>query len=670
MKAVTLTLILVISIISFHVNTAETQIFYEDFETGVENWDLQPGWSVILEDGNHILQGTQHTFAVLYVEGVVNSIEVRLKLLKGTLHLNIRSKLTSKGLNRYLIGFNKDSSYIQKQLDDNFQHLSDGKGISLNQWHTIQVEIVQEEIAVFSDNNLLLSIQDKNLIKEGTISFETLEDSHVYIDDVRAETTVFEARQIPAGDLFPSGSHEGDITLNGRDFLILENGEFEQFGNIYLRDSSRLIIRNATFKITRYQRMLNHWGIHLEGTSSLEVDNSKLVPGEGTLFVVEADGRAQITMKDSPTEIHLFTVSGGAKAVVENSEIVGEIGGAVSPCCNACIRIKNSKIGSVSLGIPNGARFEAEGLGTGFFERWDLHENAKTSEIDYNLTLENTELVTDDLGPGPFERGWVIFTDSGARVRIKESELRKVIIELHDEKAEFSHLLLETTTNFSYKSIDLENVTVTGQWGIFLNGSSEVTVKDSDGFWTFIYDSSKLTLINTHMNEFDPRNFSGEIVFENCRWDMAAEIIENNNFVLKGSLTIGEIGGFSWEDSTVTRIFDVIGKENAEIALKKGGEPVWQGKTDGQGEASFSIKFDDTNFYDSWELEDSSGAKVGVDFFSATPITLDQGAQVDQDVQVTQEIQDDQGIQVGYIFLVGVLIAMVVFFFWKKSKKK
>ncbi|KKL22930.1 hypothetical protein LCGC14_2430460, partial [marine sediment metagenome] len=35
------------------------------------------------------------------------------------------------------------------------------------------------------------------------------------------------------------------------------------------------------------------------------------------------------------------------------------------------------------------------------------------------------------------------------------------------------------------------------------------------------------------------------------------KIIENNDFTIKGSLEIGKIGGFSWEDSNVTRFYDV-----------------------------------------------------------------------------------------------------------------
>ena len=619
-KVILISTILILTF--FHYAEAdETQIFCEDFKSGADNWDLLSGWSIISEDGNHFLHGTKHTFASVYLDGTANKLELELNLLQGAIHLNIRNEPSSEGLNRYFVGFNKDGSYIQKQLGDDFQPLAEhGWSISLNEWHKIKIEIIQDTIEVFSDDEIVFSIQDKDIIQEGGISFETLEGSQAYIDKVRVEIVLPESRQIKARDLFHNGEHKGDIILEGRDFLRLENGTFKQFGNVYLKDSSRLALRDTTFYISRYQRLLNHWGIYLEDKASLEIKDSKLVPGKEVLVVVHAKDRAKVDMKNSPAKIHLFTMSENAEALVEDSEIVGNIGGLVGAHGKARVKVSDSKIGAVNLWIPSGATFQASGLGTGFFQEWNLQEDTKVSGIDYNITLINTELVKDTIGPGPFERGWPVFIDSSASVIIKDSELRKVVIELHDEKAEFTNFALNKSTNFKYRNIHLENVTVKGQWGVFMHGFSKVTVRDSDAFWTFIYGDSTLTLVNTHMNEFDPRNFHGQIIFENSRWDTAAEIIQNNDFTIKGSLKIGEIGCFSLEDSTVTRVCDVIGKPNMEFILEKEGKTVGQGKTDENGKVSFSIKYNDTNFSDFWKLRDNFGTQIKVGFFSNTPI--------------------------------------------------
>lgn len=623
-------LLLLVSVFIFTLvpsaKALETEIITENFESSTENWMLEDGWKVVQKEEELVLSGNKHSFATFVgASGVVQTLEAKINLVRGGIHLNIRED-TPGGRSRYFVGLRGGHSYIQKEQTMNFQELTtSNEGISLNEWHEIKIEIIETRINVYLDGKLLLSAQDPAMLTEGSISFETLEDSLAYISDVRITSLVPETRQLQAQDLFPEGIHQGDITLEGREVLVLEQGEFEQFGNIYLKDSSHLIIRDSTLKISRYQRLLNHWGIHLEDRASLEVENSKLMPSSGeTLFIIYARDRTKVNLKNSPTKVHLFSMFGNAKAIVENSEIVGEIGGLVSAYDNADIKVINSKIGAVNLYIPNGVTFEASGLRTGFFENWNLHKDTKIEGINYNLTLINTELVEDTIGPGPFERGWPTFIDSGAKVKIKDSELRKVVITLNNEKAEFSNFYLEKPSNFDYKDIFLENVKVMGQWGVFIHGNSDVVVRDSDAFWTFIFDEANLTLINTHMNEFDPRNFKGKLIFDNAKWDTAAEIIENNDFTMKGTIEIGEIGGFSWETSKVTRTYELMGKPNSEITLKKGEEIVWQGKTDEQGKASFNITFDDTTFDDTWLVQDNFGHKNEIGFFSKTPFDIQQ----------------------------------------------
>ncbi len=195
-----------------YAEAAETAIFYDNFESDNDNWSLEPGWSVISENGNKVLQGTQHSFATAFLEGAVNKLELKLKLIKGSIHLNVGSKFVAAealggeggGLNRYFIGLNPGDSRISKQLGNDFFTLqSGGKGISLGEWHKIKIEIVGKRINVYSDDNLIIWTEDENILEEGGISVETPEDSIAYIDYVRTETLVPEAREIKSADLFP-----------------------------------------------------------------------------------------------------------------------------------------------------------------------------------------------------------------------------------------------------------------------------------------------------------------------------------------------------------------------------------------------------------------------------------------------------------------------------------
>ncbi|MFA4872025.1 MAG: hypothetical protein WC610_03145 [Patescibacteria group bacterium] len=682
MKTKILIILIITTLFLFNsVEAAETTVFYDNFEGNLENWDSREGWSVVSENGNKVLQGTQHSFATAFLEGAVNKLELKLKLIKGSIHLNVRSKFVTGdalggggGQNRYFIGLNPGDSRISKEVGNNFLTLQGGgKGISFGVWHKIKIEIVGKRINVYSDGKLIIWAEDENILEEGGISIETFEDSIAYIDDVKVEALVPEARELKAKDLFPNGEHKGDLTITGRDFLILENGKFTQFGNIFLKDGAKLIIKNSELKISRYERLLNHWGIELEYQASLEIENSKIIPeGPTTLVVVKARDRARIKMLNSPTQIHLFIVDDSAKALVENSEIIGEFGGLIIASGRGEAKIVNSKIGAVNLFIPEKATFEAEGLRTGFFEDWNLQRDTKVENIDYNIILQNTEIIPDRIGPGPFERGWPVFIDSRAKVKIKNSELRKVVINLFDEKAEFSNFALGKPTNFNYRDILLENVIVKGQWGIFPHGSSDVTIRDSEAFWTFIYDDSKLKLINTHMNEFDPRNFRGEMVFENVIWDTAAEIIENNDFTIKGSLEIGNIGGFSWENSKVTRIYDVIGKPETKLTLTKDNEIVWSEIMDKEGRASFSLKFDDTTFNDSWILKDNLDHTQEVTFFSKTPIDMEQGLISKFISKIKNKMSSGPPPPTFKLVfpLILILLFVILFFYLKKKRRQ
>ena len=243
--------------------------------------------------------------------------------------------------------------------------------------------------------------------------------------------------------------------------------------------------------------------------------------------MVRAEDRARITMRDSPTRIHLFEVFNHAHANVTNSRIVFDIGGSVGVGGNADVLVTNSTIGSVALFVGDG-RFSARGLGTGRFENWSLHRDTET-DLACNLTLINTELVPDELGEGPFERGWVIFANSGANVSVNDSQLRKLILHLSDENAEFENLLIDRSTDFVYRNISLRNVTVKGQWGVFLRNSN-ATIRDSGALFIFLWENSNLTLVNATLNEFQPRDFRGTINFERARWTLHSGITCNNDF--------------------------------------------------------------------------------------------------------------------------------------------
>lgn len=426
---------------------------------------------------------------------------------------------------------------------------------------------------------------------------------------------------------FVDGVHYGDIELTGNDVLILQNGGYKQYGNIVIHGKARLIIRNSTLMIERCQNLW-HWGIRLENTSSLIVENSALEPGSNTLIVIEAHDGAKITMRDSPKlKIHLIGVADHASANITNSTIVSEIGGFVGVSENADVLIINSTIGSIGLTVRVDERLSVRGLGTGRFENWNIHRDVDTN-IACNLTLINTELVPDELGEGGYERGWTICVPHpSANVSIMDSQLRRLILTLSDENAEFRDLLIDEPIDFSYRDVSLRNVTVKGQWGVHLRNSN-ITIRDSEALFIIVWGNSNLTLVNSTLNEFDPTDFHGTINFDSARRTVYSGITFNNDFIIRGSVeTLAGPGaekwreGVSWQDSNVTRYYEVVGSPDTNLTLRRNESEVWSGRTDPDGRSEFSIRFDDENYQNVWSLSDGIQT-INVDFFIDTPIDL------------------------------------------------
>ena len=173
-----------------------TALFSDDFEDGTaDDWELETGWGIELENGNHVLSGKGHSWARPVRSeggGTITSFETRIKRLKGGIHLNFR--LGPKGT-RYFVGVNEDRLYLNKSIlkdpvpteGDPFEH-PELIGVRLRldpAWHTIKVTGNGNNLKVYIDGQLMIDYTDEeNPHLSGSVAFETLPDSHFYFDDV------------------------------------------------------------------------------------------------------------------------------------------------------------------------------------------------------------------------------------------------------------------------------------------------------------------------------------------------------------------------------------------------------------------------------------------------------------------------------------------------------
>ena len=429
--------------------------------------------------------------------------------------------------------------------------------------------------------------------------------------------------------------HKGDLVLNGTETKIIEDIKYFQEGNIYVNDQAKLIIRNSELMMGRGNVPTVHVYIFVSPKASLEIEGSRVFPWSGLVCVMN-QGKTSII--NSPTSIHYFDMSQGAQLTMTNSEMIFDIGGLLQ-VTGGDIKLNNSTIGALALAVPSNADLNASGLKSGAcFESWDVQD--LIPGVGYNLVMENSCILKDDftgeLKHGPYERGWLFFLDPNAHVKISDSELRKVFIDLINEDVTFENLKIGEPSSLQYRDIELKDITMMGQWPFHIKNSS-VTIKNSDYLFLQPSGQSTITLINSHMCEFIPRDFFGTMIFENGLWTIAGEIIGGvpyhsleNDFTIKGSLKIDEgvRTSLQWKDAQVTREYDIIIKDKNYNPIK-GALVKINGKTfisDNEGKARFSLILNESNYNKPKELEVFEGKNLivqkKIDFFTETPVVI------------------------------------------------
>ncbi len=185
---------LTLSLITFQAAAAEDFVFVtydvlfkEDFNDKIADyWSLSPGWYLV-EDGNNIvLFGSEHNFAhpIIGKDWSDYAVRFRFKLIDGGFHFNFRHV----GEIRYFIGVRKNVVYFEKQIGDDFFDLLELDIRLDKEWHTLEVAVNGTNIKVYFDNELIINYNDDELpIRMGGISFETLENSKAYFDDIIIE---------------------------------------------------------------------------------------------------------------------------------------------------------------------------------------------------------------------------------------------------------------------------------------------------------------------------------------------------------------------------------------------------------------------------------------------------------------------------------------------------
>lgn len=184
-KRLLVTFVVVLLLISSTPVLGQEETFTDNFEDGVaEGWVLEPGWQLEKDERNIVLSGEGFSWVQLQRgQNWTNySYRLRLKLIRGGIHLNYR--VSDEG--RYFIDLREDGLYLNKETPWGkfFELAVSDKRITLNVWHDIEIRGEGGYIQVFVDGLLEIDFIDDTPLTNGNIAFETLEESHAYVDNV------------------------------------------------------------------------------------------------------------------------------------------------------------------------------------------------------------------------------------------------------------------------------------------------------------------------------------------------------------------------------------------------------------------------------------------------------------------------------------------------------
>jgi M6 family metalloprotease-like protein len=287
---------------------SRTILFSDDFEHGVTDvWDLERGWGVERHRVGYYLSGVEHSWARLRIgrEWSNYSFQCHLKLVRGAVHLNYR--LSDEG--RYFIGFREGIIYLKKEAPwgEFFDLAAIESRFDLDVWHDMDIVGEEGHLKIYIDDSLKIDYIDRNPLTNGSIAFETLDESHAQIDNVKVTLKpVLVTLLTPKKALFvgsyvkipvlinpnsgltiddlefvvPAGPNGGTVSLSrdknydhvNPDIILLTGYEPGTYHLQAIEKSSGSVVADSEFSVNTY------WGNDQEGPS-LWVSGDYVLPG-------------------------------------------------------------------------------------------------------------------------------------------------------------------------------------------------------------------------------------------------------------------------------------------------------------------------------------------------------------------------------------------------------
>ena len=277
--------------------------------------------------------------------------------------------------------------------------------------------------------------------------------------------------------------HKGSLVVERSNVLLISDCRFVQVGDVVVRESGTLIIRNAEFVLN--QSHSYEFTILVEDHASLVIEDSTLLSNyvfevrvtELTAAqIVDSDIRGRLVCDGGDTTVLSSMVSevlcwDGAKLhLVETTASVS--------CKGGDLYIEDSRIPLMTLDLWD-ARAILMDLEPGHIDHWKLRENNLVWWAYPRITIENS-----DIG------GWGVEVGGTSDVSVRSSQLSTLGVHFTDEinvsmeRLPTGHidrwnLLEDAEVNMILLKLNVEDSTIQNPWKIGCWDFSNVYVSDS-----------------------------------------------------------------------------------------------------------------------------------------------------------------------------------------------
>jgi len=463
--------------------------------------------------------------------------------------------------------------------------------------------------------------------------------------------------------LFPGNAVEAtDLVLSGDQTMVIENATHTVTGNVFVRDSAKLTLRNATLILNiAYHGEFKIW---VTGSATLEVINSNIktsLANESAGIMLQ--GQSNLSVQDlNPQEgqrgaTFSFGLVGSAQKFTGKASLLNskfwDLSLFFSPSGAGTIHVSSCQSNSLTMRFSDGYQGEFSNLKPGLFSSWTYHD------AGYDISIENTAVdsitVTCDAPRGAqiTVRDSEIFQFASTfasptiNMRAVNSKLQQLPLHaLRDVTASFWGLktglfsnwrLSNNSTGGPLPEIILENTEVVDRWSVNAFGAN-ITVDDS------VLDircysgsvSNSFTVTNSTVKELMfYQSIDSVLNFDNTSLSLINVYVPPVSGTITGNLSFPQGAEIrNWvSPSTLKRTYPVSATDQAGNALagaslslySKTGELVWSGQTDTSGKASFEIQFTDDNYSDAWSLKmthDGKTASNDVTLLTSTPVEI------------------------------------------------